>query len=33
VMYVSKEKMRHISFFSLIGYDTPPATCGKNCLN
>jgi hypothetical protein len=33
VMYVSKEKMRHISFFSLIGHDTPPATCGKNCLN
>ena len=33
VMYVSKEKMRHISFFSLIGYDTQPATCGKICIN
>jgi len=33
VMYVNKEKMHHISFFSLIGYDTQPATCGKKCLN
>jgi hypothetical protein len=32
VMYVNKDKMRRISFFSLIGYDTQPATCGKNCF-
>ena len=32
VMYVSKEKMHHISFFSLIGYDTQPAICGRNCF-
>jgi hypothetical protein len=32
VIYVNKENMRRISFFSLIGYDTQPATCGKNCL-
>jgi hypothetical protein len=32
VMYVNKDKMRRISYFSLIGYDTQPATCGKNCF-
>ena len=32
VMYVSKEKMHHIPFFSLIGYDAQPATCGRNCF-
>ena len=32
VMYVNTENMRRISYFSLIGYDTQPATCGKSCL-
>jgi len=32
VMYVNKEKMKHISFLNLIGDDMNAITCGKKCL-